>query len=45
MKVELLTAFYPFVGDAVERQRLLEQAEEGRRLRMLIRFLTRELDG
>ena len=34
-----------FVGDAVERQRLLEQAEEGRRLRMLVRFLTRELDG
>ena len=33
------------VGDAGERQRLLEQAAEGRRLRMLVKFLTRDLGG
>lgn len=33
-----------FVGNAMERQRLLEQAEEGRRLRLLIKCLRRELN-
>ncbi len=32
-----------FVGDAEERQRLLEQPADARRLRMLVRYLAREL--